>query len=438
MKIDIDVVSPVQRKIRVELPADTVNEEFLRAYQGLGQRVKIKGFRPGKIPRPVLQGLYKSEVRRQVLSRLVERSLNEVIKERGLHVVTRPEVEANNLEEGKRFAFSVMVEVKPEIEVRKYLGQDLEKVKLSVEDTQVENALRRLQDSHAQVEPVEDRDVVEEGDYLNLDFVGSIDGKPLPGAKGENYPLEVGGGKALPEFEKTVVGLKKDGEHTISVTYPKDYFNQELAGKVVVFSVTVRAINRKILPPLDDEFAKDHGECATLDELRRKIRTQFENEFSQIQTEQLKEQLLTRLIDANPFEVPPAMVNQQLHYLLERQQSRFGSQGSAPSTERVSMEQMRKEMEPQARRQVQAMLLLEKIAGLEKISISDREVEARIQEIAGSAGKKGMTLRETYRRDDAREELRSQMLFDRTVEFVLHRARIKEVAPTVDAEGKKD
>jgi trigger factor len=437
MKIEVDVVSQIQRKIRVELPAEAVKREFFRVYEGLSQRARVKGFRPGKAPRSVLQGLYGDEVRGQVLSRLVEHSLNEVFRERGLKVVSRPEVEANDLQEGREFTFSAVVEVKPEIEVKDYFGQGVERIKLSVDEEQVEVALRHLQDTHAHLEPVEDRDIVDHGDFVVLDFVGSIDGKPFRSGKAENYLLEVGGGKTLPQFEGAIVGLKKDGEHTISVAYPGDYFNRELAGKVAVFSVTVREIKRKILPPLDDEFAKDYGECASLGELRQKVRARMESELREIQTRDLKEQLLARLIEAHPFEVPPAMVEQQIRYLMDRHLSRLGAQGSGPSGERPSMEQMRKDLEPQALRQVRAMLLVEKIAALEKIQVSEEEVQQRIEEIVRSVKEKEVALRELYRRDDTRDDLRSQMLFERTMDFLLKQAKVREVEPAVDVQEKK-
>jgi trigger factor len=436
MKIDVDELSSIQKKIRVELPMETVNQEFSRVYESLGQRAKVKGFRPGKVPRSVLQGLYGDEVRGEVLSRLVQDSLNTAFKERGLDVVSRPEVEADELEENRAFTFSAIVEVKPEIEVKDYLGLELEKVKLSVENAQVEAALRHLQEVHAHLEPVEERDVVQEGDYIILDFVGSVDGKPFPGGKGENYALEVGGGRALPQFEQALVGLKKEGEDTISVAYPEDHFNRELAGKVVMFSVTVRDIKKKILPPLDDGFAKDYGECGSLVELKEKIRARLEDELREIQSKELKEQLLGRLIEAYPFEVPRAMLDRHLHYLMERHRMRRAGQGSTSSGEPTT-EQVRKELEPQARRQVQATLLIDKIAALEKIEVSDKEIQEKIEELSRSAGKEAVTLRDFYRRSEAREDLRSQMVFEKTTDFLLQGARVKELAPAIDAQEKK-
>jgi trigger factor len=437
MKVDIEAVSAVERKLRVELPADTVNQEFVRAYETLGQRARVRGFRPGKVPRSVLKGLYGDEVKGQVLSRLVERALGEVIHQRGLHVVSRPEVEANDLAEDKDFVFSALVQVKPEIELRNYSGLEVEKVKLAVEDEQVEAALRQLQESHAQLEPVEDRDTVASGDCVILDFVGSVDGESFPGGKSENYFLELGRGHALPQFEEALTGLKRNGEHTISVAYPEDYPNRDLAGKVAAFAVTVREIKRKVLPALDDEFAKDHGECASLEEFRGKLRARLEDQLREIQERDLKEQLLTRLIEASPFEAPPAMVERQVRFLMERSQSRLASQGSGAAKAELSLEQMRKEVEPHALRQVKATLMIEKIAAAEKIEVSDKEIQEKVEAAARAAGEKGPTIREIYRRDDAREELRSQMIYDRTLDLLLARAKVKEVASPIDAKGKK-
>ncbi|MBI3001160.1 MAG: trigger factor [Deltaproteobacteria bacterium] len=437
MKVDLDILSPIRRRIRVELPAQAVNEEFLRTYEGLGRRVKIRGFRPGKAPRSLLEGLYGDEVRGQVRSRLVEQSLSEIIKEKALRVVSHPEVEADPLEEGRTFTFSAVVEVKPDIEAKNYLGLEVERVKLKVEDEQVDEALRRLQHSHAQLEPVEGRDAAERGDFVVLDFTGFVGGKPFSGGEARNYPVEIGSGDALPQFEAALIGLKKDGEHNISVAYPEDYSNRELAGKVVEFSVIVRDIKKKILPPLDDEFAKDHGECGSLEELRQKIRARLESEFKEIQTRDLKEQLLARLIEGHSFEVPAAMVEHQLRYLLERQQGRLGNEGTGqvPVPERL-----RKELEPQAERQVRATLLVEKIAQLEKISVSDDELRERIDQMARSAGEKGPTVHRIYARDDAREDLRSQMVFERTVDMLFDHAKVTEKdwsGSKVDAQGKK-
>jgi trigger factor len=430
MKIDVDELGPVQRKIRVELPPEAVADEFSRAYKTLGQRVRVRGFRTGKIPRNVLQGIYGEEIKGQVRSHLVEESLGAVIRDRSLQIVSRPEIEANDLEEGHSFSFSALVEVKPDIRIEDYLAVEVERVRVSVTDDQVAQALRRLQESHARLELVEGREGVQRGDFVTVDFEGSIGGKSFPGGKGENYLVEVGGGQSLPQFEDALVGLRRGEPRAIQVLYPQDYPNRDIAGKAVNFSVLVREIKQKVLPPLDDDFAKDHGECASLDELKAAIRTRLEAELRQLQDEELKEQILNRLIEAHSLTPPPSMVDRQARYLMERYQNRAPASPS-DAEQRVATEETRRTLEARATRQVQATLLVEKIAQLEKIEITDQEVQERVDHLARAAGDRAKTVREIYSRPDSRDDLRAQLLFDRTVRFLLEHAKVKEVDSTI-------
>jgi trigger factor len=286
--------------------------------------------------------------------------------------------------------------------------------------------MRRLQESHARLELVTDRDVVEKGDFVTLDFEGAVEGKPFPGGKGENYTLEIGAGQALPQFEEAVTGSKVNERQTVQVNYPENYPNKEIAGKPVEFSLVVREIKQKILPVVDDEFAKDHGECASLEELKERIRARLTDELKRYQDEELKEKIISRLIEAHSFAAPPSMVERQTRYLMERYQNQVAQSG-ADAGAAPPMEEARKTLEARATRQVQATLLMEKIAQLEKIEISDKEVQERVDHLARAAGERGKTVRELYSRPEARDDLRAQLAFDRTVEFLLERARIKDV-----------
>ena len=440
MKIDIDELSSVQRKVRVELSVETVANEFTRAYKNLGQRVRVKGFRTGKIPRAVLQGIYGAEVKGEVKSHLVEESLGEIIRERGLQIVSRPEVEADDLSEGGVFSFSAVFEIKPEIVVNDYLGVEVEKAKLVITDAPVDEALQRLREGHARLELVADRDVVQKGDFVTLDFDGAIDGKPFSGGKGENYTLEVGAGNALPQFEEAVTGLKVNERQTAQVNYPDTYPNKEIAGKAVDFSLVVREIKQKVLPVLDDEFAKDHGECSSLDELKNRIRERLTAELKRYQEEELKEKIISHLIETHTFTAPPSMVERQTRHLMERYQNQIAAQAGADAGAAPPVEEARKTLEPRALRQVQATLLVERIAQLEKIEVLDKEVQERVDAMARAAGDRGKALREYYSRPEARDDLRSQMVFDRSVAFLLDRAKVKEIdlpVSKVDEEPEK-
>ncbi|MDH3443939.1 MAG: trigger factor [Deltaproteobacteria bacterium] len=437
MKIDVDELSPVQRKVRVELPKDKVALEFSKAYQTLAQRVRVKGFRAGKAPRSVLQGMYGGEIKGQVQSQLVEDSLGEAIKEHGLQIVSRPEIEADELVDGSDFSFSAVFEIKPEIELKDYLGIEVEKINIAVTDEQVDQALKKLQEGHARLEPVENRDVVQAGDFVSLSFTGKIEGKEFPGGKADNYLLEVGAGQTLPEFDKAVAGARRGEAKTAEVNFPENYPNRDLAGKPAEFSLVVQEIKQKVLPALDDDFAKEHGECDSLDELKAKLRVRLEEEFKKYQDDELKERILSRVIEIHAFTPPPALVERQTRYLMERYQDR-ASDGSSPDA--PSMEETRKALEARATRQVQATLLVEKIAQSENIEVPENEVQERIESLARAAGERGKTIRQYYSKHDAREEIRSQMVFDRTLGYLLEKSKVKVVdAPPekVDDPGKK-
>lgn len=440
MKVDIDELSPIQRKVSIELPADRVAQEFSHAYKNLGSRVNVRGFRTGKIPRKVLQGIYGEDIKGEVRSHLVEESLAEVVKERDLQIVSRPEVEANEIKEDEGFSFSAVFEIKPAIEVKDYLGVEVEKVKISISEEQVDEALKRLQEGHARLELVEGRDIVQKGDFVTVDFEGTIAGKPFSGGKGENYVLEVGAGHTLPQFEEAVVGLQLGQQQSVPVTYPDNYPNTEIAGKAVDFALTVREIKQKVLPVLDDDFAKDHGEHSSLAELRAAIRQRLEDELKHYQDEDLKEKIISRLIESHPFSAPPSMIERQTRYLLERYQSQMAGRPVGDEDAMPPMEEARKTFEGRAARQVQATLLVEKIAQAETIEVSDKELQERVDNLARGAGERGKGIREYYARPDARDDLRAQIAFDRTLGFLLERAKIKEVdAPisTVDAVAEK-
>ena len=440
MKVDIDELSSIQRKVSIELPPDRVANEFSRVYKNLGQRVHVRGFRAGKIPRKVLQGIYGEDVKGEVRSHLVEECLAEVVKDQGLQIVSRPEVEAKEIKEDDGFSFSAIFEVKPAIELKDYLGVEVEKVKISISDEQVDEALKRLQEGHARLELVDGRDIVQKGDFVTVDFEGTIAGKPFSGGKGENYVLEVGSGQTLPQFEEAVIGLQLGQQQVVPVTYPTEYPNTEIAGKSVNFALTAREIKQKVLPVLDDDFAKDHGEHSSLTELRAAIRQRLEDELKHYQDEDLKEKIISRLIETHTLVAPPSMIDRQTRYLMERYQSQMSGRPNAEDGSAPPMEEARKNLESRAARQVQATLLVEKIAQTESIEISDKDLQERVDNLARGAGDRAKGVREYYARPDARDDLRAQMVFDRTLGFLLKQAKIKEVdapASSVDAGSEK-
>ncbi len=427
MKCEVEVLTPTQRRLRVEIPVDRVGEAFARIYRQVGRQAKVRGFRSGKIPQHMLRGLYGTEVHAQALSELVEESLTVAVQEEGLEPVAEPRLETGELDEAQPFAFTAVIEVKPEIELRNYRAVPVERVRAGVGDEDIERALKQLQERNAQLEPVEGRERVEDGDYVFIDFSGAVDGQPFPGSKAENYPVDIGGGKAMPEFERGLIGLEREVPRTIDVTFPAELQDDRLAGKTADFEVTVKDIRNKILPPLDDEFARDYGECDSLEELRKRVRSELMKEIEAFQDRQLKDEIVGRLMEEHAFEVAPSMVDRELSYLLRRG---VGSpETSEPDAQEPTTDELREELKPQAERRVKMMLLIERIAAAEGIIASDEEVEDRLEVLAQASGGQAAEVRRQYGQDWARSTLRAQLVSEKTLDFLLKEAEITMVDP---------
>ena len=427
MKCEVEVLTPTQRRLRVEVPVDRVGKAFARIYRQVGRQAKVRGFRSGKIPQHVLRGLYGTEIQAQALSELVEEALAGVMQDQGLEPVSEPRLETGELNEAQPFAFTAVIEVKPEFDLKNYRAVPVERVRADVSDEDVERALKALQDRNAQLEAVEGRDRVEDGDHVLIDFSGSVEGKPFPGNTAENYAVDIGAGQALPEFERGLVGMTLGVPGSITVNFPGEVREAQVAGKSADFEVTVRDIRSKVLPRLDDEFARDYGECDSLEELREKVRAELQSEIETYQNGPLKDQIIERLVEDHTFEVAPSMVDRELSYLMRRAQSRkepSGSEAPEPTTE-----ELRDELTPQAQRRVKMMLLLEKIAAAEGIAASDEEVDRRIEAMARASGEHAASVREQYGQAWARETMRSQLVSEKTLDFLLEEADVRVVDP---------
>lgn len=437
MKCEVDVLTPTQRRLRVEVSAERVDRAFARVYREVGRRAKVRGFRSGKIPRGVLHGLYGAEIQTEALSEIVGESLADAVRDRGLELVSEPRLDVGELKQEQPFAFTVVVDVKPDIELGNYRAIPLERVRAEVGDDEVDRALAELRERSAQLEPVEDRVRVEEGDYVLVDFSATVDGEPFPGSTAEGYPVDIGAGQSLPEFEQGLVGMEREAPRTLVVNLPASVQDARMAGKQAEFEVTVRDIRRKVLPPLDDEFARDYGECDSLPELRGKLRSDLQREVDAFQDRRLQDRIVDRLVEEHDFEAPPSMVDLELSYLVERAKARRDPSGAdAPAP---TADELREELTPQARSQVKARLLLEKIAAAEGIAASDEEVDRRVEALARASGEQAGSVRERYRQDRARAVLRSQIASGKTLDFLLREADVTVVEPPekVDEGGKR-
>jgi trigger factor len=439
MKITIESINPVQKKINFEIPSERVTEEVEKSYRTFQSQARIKGFRAGKVPRPLLERHFGDQVAAEVSSLLVKESYGQALAEQhSMQIVSQPHIVAEKLIPGQPFRYSATVEVRPEVSVQNYEGIEVEKRVRTIGDHEIEQALNRLAEAFAQVHPVTDRDYVEPGDALIVDYVAFQRGKPVAGLQGKNQLVELGEEKAPPGFREHLIGVRK-GE-TVQFSLPRS--EAEAASnepeETPTFRVTVHDIARKEKPPLDDEFAKDHGECSTLEELRERVRENLQKAADRQTERQMEDELFTRLLVSNPFEVPPSLVQEQLRRMLT--ESGLLRPGDDHSINESSIpEPLRDELTARARKQVQTVFLLDAVATHLGLSVSDDELRNRIDEILASVGPEHRSRLEAfYSQSENQYALQDRLRQEKALRFLVEKAKIRMVEEGVAGEGEKD
>lgn len=432
--VQMENLSDIKRKLEIVVPSAEVTKALDRAYKDLGKRAKVKGFRPGKVPRSVLEMYYKKQVQQEVSDELVRRSLGEALQEKSLEAVglSWPEPVPPVIS-GEDFCYRVEVEVPPEFVAENYTGLTVEDPGVEVADSEVEARLEEIRQSNAMLSPITEERGVKEGDFVTLDYQGYFAGEVLPEGKAENIYLEVGVGKFDQDFESNLIGLTPDAETRFAVDLPSDFFNPLLAGKVIEFQVKLHEIKEKAVPELDDAFAQSlGGNFQTMADLRQAVGDDIINNREKERRGRLEEQALDQLIVAHPFEAPPSMVRQEQEGILRDQFQFMQSQGL--NLEGLNMEKMLENVKPQAERRVRVRLIFDKIAIQENILLSDEEFEEGITRIAERSGRPASQVRQFYQENNLMEGLRRQLRDEKVMAFILDAAEIVPAAESPDQE----
>jgi trigger factor len=443
MKISIDSVDAVQKKLAFEIPAERVSQELEKAYRTVQQQARLKGFRPGKVPRPVLDRYFGEQVAQEVSSLLVQESYPRAVEEHDLHVVTQPQIVTEKLTAGQPFRYSATVEVRPRVDITDYAGITVEKPRETVSEEEVEASLQRLAESLTQLAPITDRDRVEDGDVLTLDYVGLRGGRPVPGFEAKGRLVEMGRETVLPGFQDNLLGAQRGRALQFSVSMPQPEGQAEQAEPAaesvqpLLFRVTIHDLARKEVPALDDDFAKDHGECDTLEELRNKIRDNLHQAAERRAENQLHEALLAGVYEKNPFEVPPSLVREQLRQL-------FVEAGIQRPEEDVSVgegrltDELREQFTARARQNVQSVFVVDALVEQLSLSVSEEGVRQKIEELASANPEQKQQLENFYAQADNRQALERQLLREKAVQAVVDKAEIKAVGKEVAGILEKD
>ncbi|MBC7964271.1 MAG: trigger factor [Steroidobacteraceae bacterium] len=428
MQVNVEELSPVQKKINIEIPAERVNEEIEKAYSVIQKKAKIQGFRPGKAPMNLIKRTYSDAMRDDVMRRLYEQTLYKALNDHKIEPVDSPTIESDILEQGVPFKYSALVEVMPQILLQDYSGLKVVKEKYVSKPESIDDELARMQENMAQLIPADADCSIENGQSVTVDYSFSVDGFPEENSVAEDAVVEVGANRLIPGFEEQLVGMKAGETKEFSVDLPEGYRNSEAAGKQGLFKVTVKEIKRKELPELDDEFAQQFGEYDTIVELRAKMVEYHEkHETERIETE-LKERVVKALIENNPLDVPESMVKRQLDYMLDNLKNRLKSQQMSLDMMGLDEAGFRIRFHDDAADKVRGGLLLVALVEKENIAVSDEDLNERYEKIASDNPDMLNRIKEYYTANqNAKNSIISEIKEDKAISLLIAKAVITEV-----------
>ncbi len=437
MKMEVTELGPMKRALKIEVPAEEVTQQFSRAYLELNRQVQIPGFRPGKAPMAILEKRYAKTVEEDVIRKLVPDFYDRAIKKAGISpvVVEIPPLDRVKIKKDSPFTFTATVEIKPTIELRSYKTPNpisLSADKRTVTVEQVDRALDVLREQQAQLDAAPVGTALAEGDYAIVDLEGFLDGTPLEGTKKEGQLHRVGSKAALLgiDIDGHLIGRLQGDIIEIPQTYPVSHPDQRVAGKTVRFRLDIKGVKQRKLPALDDEFAKDCGPYASLQELRDKLRGEMEKALKKDIEESYKDTLLKRLLETHHFDLPDSLVERELSTIVRQKlQARHRSNvtGSLPAVDDEERMKIREEHRDEARRRVKAGLILEAIAEEEGLSVSQEDLNNEVTRLATELRVPTADLVKMIQAggQDAIDELRARILADKALDVVYRQAVIQ-------------
>jgi len=422
--IKVEEISPVKKKISFEIPWEEVRKELDAAYRTVGKKAKIKGFRPGKTPRHILETYYREDAEGEAVSNLVQRSFEEALEANNLLPVARPQIEQAGIETEKSFTYNATVEVAPVIEPQGYEGISLQRQDASVTDKDVDARLEELRNMYSSLQDVEGNRPVQIGDFLLIDFEGKLGGDTRKELSEKGFRLEVGSKRFVPGFEEAMIGLRKGQSKEFTVKFPDEYHIKEFALQDITFNVTVQDMKIKILPDLDEQFVKNFNQYETMDAMKADIRKSLEEEKAAQAKSNLYKVINDKLLEMNPFEVPDAYVERQILNMMIEYQRRMVMNGMDPDQAAKVAANLHDKFREEATRMVRTGILLQRIAEKESIAVDEKEIDDRIRETASRYGRDFESVKQSYEKDDLIERLRDQLLEEKTLAFIESKANI--------------
>jgi trigger factor len=427
MQVRIEDVSPVEKKMVVEIPWETVSQKLGDAYRELGKGVALKGFRKGKVPRPVLEQVYGQRVNAEVAYELVRESFFRANQEHQLAAVAEPRVEqAAPIKKGQPFTFQAIIEVRGEVVPQDYKGLAIERRKLNVPDSAVEEALAQLRREHTELRPIEGREITAAGDIVGLSVTGTI------GEHQINQPqfavdLDDEEREPLPGLRQALLGLPIDTkDRKVELQVADDYKDEQLRGRKADLTVTILEARAKDVPELDDEFAKDTGKADTLDGLKKALRDELEGREREVIDREAREGALRELIKKNQIPVASSLVERAVEMQYQRLRQMLGMKPERGSTQQIP-DDLREKMRPAGADEVRGQLLLEAIADKEAVTVTDEELGKHVEQTAKLRNMPPAKLRAEWQRDGRIDSITYQLRQEKVLKFLVDAAQVTEV-----------
>ena len=413
-------------KLEITIEAEKFENAMKKVYFQNAKYFNIPGFRKGKAPMNIVEKYYGAEIfYEDAFNDVATEYYDKALEENKIEAVSRPEVDVIQMEKGKDLIFTATVQTKPEVELGKYKGVEIKKVEYPVEDKDVEHELGHMQEHNSRLVSIDDREL-QNGDIATIDFEGFVDGVAFEGGKAEKHELEIGSGSFIPGFEDQLVGMKIDDEKEIKVTFPKEYFSKDLAGKEAMFKVKLHEIKKKELPELDDEFAKDVSEFDTLDELKASIKERLQKSNEQRAKYEIEENAIKEVCKNVKVDIPSGMIEMEVTHMMKDFEQRLSYQG-LNMQQYLKMigkteEEMKKEYEPQAIEGIKSRLTLEAIIKAEKIQATEEEIKEKMEEMAKSYGKK---VEEISDNENLKNYIEEGIETEKAIDYIVKNAKIK-------------
>ena len=428
MKASIEQITPVKKRLTVEIDAEEVNRKIEDAYKELKKRAKVDGFRPGKVPRNILERYFGEQVTQDVKRGLLSESLPQAFEETKIFPVVMPVIENESLKVGEGYKYVALMEVRPEFELKDYMGLEVEKESVSVNDETVNSQLEEIRRVNSRLKPLEEDRGIRNDDCAILEYEAFEGEKPIEGVKAQNFLVRVGNNQFHPEFEKSLIGLKAGQSAEITVDFEKEHSNTKLAGKRVLFKVKVTDVKLMELPELNDDFAKSLGaDLNDLESLKNRIRDDIKAREEKRVDRELKRKLLDKIGATVTFDLPESLVESEMRYAVETVKQNLLRMGSNFDKAGLTEEKVRQDFRSASEKRVKDLLILGEVARQHDLSLSEMELDEGFADLAKGIGQDPKVVRQYYESKDLLEGFRDRLLEEKTLNYLVKGAKIREV-----------